>query len=40
MLGLPIQDAPDTIRLWSARALTNVSAMPPKAAKSAKPKKG
>lgn len=38
--GLPIQDAPDTIRLWSARALANVSAMPPKAAKSPKPKKG
>ncbi|WCI08153.1 TfoX/Sxy family protein [Arthrobacter sp. OVS8] len=39
-VGLPIQDAPDTIRLWSARALANVSAMPPKAAKSPKPKKG
>ena len=38
-VGLPIQDAP-TQSGSGARALVNVSAMPPKAAKSAKPKKG
>ena len=38
-VGLPIQGEPDKIRLWGARALATISALPPKAAKSPRPKK-
>ena len=38
-VGLPVQDAPETIRRWGARALAHVAAMPPKAARSPRPKK-
>ena len=38
-VGLPIQDLPDKIQHWGARALANVSTMPPKTAKSQRTKK-
>lgn len=39
-VGLPLEDQPDIIRSWGARALANVRTMPPKPAKTPKSKKG
>ena len=39
-VGLPLEDQSDKIRSWGARALANVQTMPPKPAKTPKPKKG
>ncbi|KQR62335.1 hypothetical protein ASF98_15550 [Arthrobacter sp. Leaf337] len=37
--GLPVQGSPEEIEPWLARALAHVAELPPKAPKTAKPKK-